>query len=270
MNTYVKIFFKTLLIVSLLLLIMLGLIFFSNYQKRRSIERKLIEKSKVCSANDTITQYPIIELSNFTEEDLATLSFQVLRNSRIVKDTTIFNVKKEKYSTRLLIPVINFLKTDTILVTTKSNLHYKISNFKYVVGTYHGMFGPVGVSDCELDDNSMIINTVEHTNVVSKFYGVLLSENNTKRIPASSEKCKALLKKVNFDTKRVDSIIANDIFQSRRGKYGGIDYGLEVTKNEVFCIRGIQTDYNTIDIIKVNVKTGRISKRLENYPVDNE
>lgn len=266
MNNYLKILLKFFLVVVLLIGLLIGFIFLSIYQKRKSIEEKMIKKSKECNKNLYITQKPIINLCNFNDSDLEELRFQIIRNTKFVKDTTVLNIEREKYLTTLTIPFSDFLKTDTILVTTKSKLQYKISNFKYIVRSYHGMFGPVAISDCILDD-FFVINAEKQTSNINKFYGVLKKE---KRISNKTDNYKTIINTLNFKENQVDSIVSKKIYKNRRGNYGGINYGLEINKENVFYIRGIETDYNTIEIVKINAKTGECSELLENYPLEEE
>ncbi len=162
------------LILTALLALLVGLFFFSIYLKRKSLEDKVIEKSKLCNRNDTIYQSPELYFHDFEATDLKELRFQIIRNQEIVRDSTL--IVKEKFA-YLVVPFKEFLKTDIIVITTKSKLQYQISNFKYVVGLNYGMLGPVAVSDCMLHD-SYTINETEDTNDIIKSQGVLVNQEN--------------------------------------------------------------------------------------------
>jgi hypothetical protein len=65
------------------------------------------------------------------------------------------------------IPYREFLKTDTIVVTTRNNLKYYISGYHHVANLHYGMMGYVGSHDCSLSE-SCTINKSETNGVISK------------------------------------------------------------------------------------------------------
>jgi hypothetical protein len=141
-------------ILSLIIIGIISICISINYSQRQ-LEKKCEEKSLLCDTVNCITEQPEIVFNDFSEDEIDTLKFQILRNGELMCDTLISNaftyISDEGFYSEMKIPYTSFLKTDTIVVTTQTPLYYYISDYSYFTHVYYGMFGPVSCSDCKLD-----------------------------------------------------------------------------------------------------------------------
>ena len=172
MKKYVKVILKILLGIILLIILLISMILFLMDQHRKKKKRELLEKKEICHKNIYIEQQPKVDLYGFKNSELEELKFQIIRNNKLIKDTLILGIKNEAHTISALIPYTNFLKTDTILLITKSKLEYRISNFEYTAKQYHGMTGAVGDAFCVLN-HLFTVNKEKNTNKVYKSKGIL-------------------------------------------------------------------------------------------------
>ena len=267
---------KTLIIlgkISIGLLIAIGLLIglfnISRYISRKQLDKEMIEKSKECALITNVTAQPELYLLEFNDFDLQKLKFEIIRDNKVVKDSVILGNKNEKPITSIRIPFNTFLKSDTILLTTNTNLQYYISNFRYGVHQNWGMFGPVAISECTLL-SVFTINEEPNTKRIIKYFGKLASDKNEiQRIYTGNSNYEKIIKKYNINKKLSDSI-GEEICREHIIAGNGTDWGIEINKKGIYFIRSfIDENYDKI-IIKINTKTGERSRALMNYPLENE
>ena len=162
----------------------------------------------------------------------------------------------------------NFLKSDTILLTTNTNIQFTISNFRSVVVLHYGMFGPVAVSDCKLLPE-FTINDNQNSDRLIKYYGKLASEKKVQRISPRDPSYKAAIAKYNINEKLLDSIV-HEISAKLHEAGSATNLGLEISETGIYNIRQYKKEYGEVEIIKINLKTNVLSKVLKNYPIENE
>jgi len=264
---------KILLYIVLALFIFIGifiaLFMYAGYSKRKNLAKKRMEILEECNKDPYITKQLGIDLIHFNDSEIDTLTFEVIRNNTVVRDTTIIGTTNDKYILSVDIPFKKFQIVDTIAMTTSNGLKFYISNFKRNVNELYGMFGPVALTDCFVMKDYTING---HNNIaqVDKYYAILETENNKiQRISTLHPSYKKLIKSYAITEKKVDSIgrkIYNDYHKAGEGS----DIGLEITPQKSYYLKRFTFEDNEGEIIKINTQTGKQSKRLKNYPIENE
>ncbi|MCJ8154217.1 hypothetical protein MKJ01_10645 [Chryseobacterium sp. SSA4.19] len=264
-----KRFFKVVLIVLAIFFGIIAAIIIawnvSSCQRKKKADEDSITFSKKCDSLLSITEQPEIGFSDFSYKEISTLRFQILRNNKLIEDSVIKTHFKDNSLMRVKIPYREFLKTDTIVVTTPNNLKYYISGYQHVANLHYGMMGYVGSHDCSLSE-SCIINKSETDGVISKTHAWLESEkeNRIKIISPQSEEYEEISKrsKINKDK-------ASNIFQNNRKNehlMSEIMCGMEVRLDGTFYIfMEEREDSRKKDVIKINTETGSF-KRYTDYP----
>ncbi|TDW52279.1 hypothetical protein EV144_101968 [Flavobacterium sp. 270] len=284
MNKYLKGCFFFIGTIILIFALIIGQFFWSSYNKRKNAEIDSIKYSKECDSNDSITEQPEISFISFKKTELSPLKFQILRDGKFIQDTVITNdFTKAKYDPdykHVVIPYKIFLKTDTIVVTTKNKLIYYISGYHHYAYLHYGMFGYLGSHDCRFSDNPTINNQVFSSAVLIREYGWINPEisKHIKKISVSdsveyysfAKKCKIKIK----DTERIlKEKRKNQVLRST-----SID-GFEVGPANSYYVFGEETESGTLPddlvprnlkryVIKINCETGEY-KRYANYPFEN-
>lgn len=263
--------FLLFIFLGILFLIFLFVLFFSisSYISKNKLEKELRDISKMCDSTQIINEQPEIYFSGFDEKDINILKFEIKRGESIFSDTILKNkfsyVSDDKMYKKLNIPFLEFLKTDTIIITTKNNLKFYVSNFHHGASLHYGMFGPVGVSDCQLS-NEFNING-DNGNCISKDISFLESERNNRIriIGATDEEIETISKK-----SKVTKAMAEKIFESKRMNkkwlsqiFCGIH--IERTGNYYVFAEEREDRNGKKDIIKINAENGNF-KRYSNYP----
>lgn len=272
MNKYLK---GGLIVIGIIIFIFssfVGLILWSNHNQKKQLTRELNSKTKACDSIYHITEQPEIHLSGFQVNEIDTLKFEILRNNKTIKDTLVYNSftyisddYKSDYRT-LKIPYASFLKSDTIIITTKNKLYFYLTGFYHYSRLNHGMFGPVAVSDCKFSEKFTINNT-PNQNTIGKHYGWVDTKESKYNyiIPAMSITFDSLAN-VSTITKDKAKLIYKDNKQNHQSG-GMLIYGIEVTPNGSFYMFGEKMKDTHYDVIKINTNTG-IYKRFKNYPFD--
>lgn len=284
MNKYIKGCLVIIGIIITLIAIIIGLFFWSSHSRRKQAEIDGIKFSKECDAAKFITEQPEIQFAKFKKNEINILKFQILRKGKFIQDTLIKNgFNKETNSNEyrsIAIPYKEFLKTDTIVVTTQNKLHYYISGYHHYAYLHYGMNGYLGSHECRFSDNPTINNQVFLAPVLFREYGWINPEisKHIKRISVSdsveyydfAKKCKIKIK----DADRILKEKRKDlIFRSTTTD------GIEVGPKNSYYIFGEETESGTLPddlvprnlkhyIVKINCETGEY-KRYENYPFDN-
>lgn len=241
----------------------------SSYFSKRQIEKELAATIKKCDSIQIITEQPEISFSGFKENEINSLKFEIKREKKIFSDTVIRNkfsyVSEDRSFKKIRIPFPEFLKTDTIIVTTRNNLKFYISNFHHTAGLHYGMFGPVGVSDCALDEDFDINGS--HGNSISKNIALIESEKNKriKIINATDKEIEVISKNSKISLKMAEEIFYNN----RKNKHllSQIFCGIHIEKTgNYYVFEEEREDKNrATDIITINAENGNY-KRYSDYP----
>lgn len=120
-------------------------------ERRGQAEKDQVEHSAACDTMRYITEQPELKFSHFEEYEVEELRFRILRNGTLLNDTV---VKGRRYFDTdrfyVNIPYDRFLKTDTIVVMTKTPLYFYVSGYHHYAYLEYGMFGYLGSSHCRL------------------------------------------------------------------------------------------------------------------------
>lgn len=241
----------------------------SSYLNRKKADRDFVEYSKLCDSTEVINEQPKISFSGFSKKELSVLKFEVKRGNNITADTVIKNkfnyVSTDQTYSSINIPFSDFLKTDTIIVTTQNNLKFYISDFHHGASLHYGMFGYVGGYDCSLDENFNING--KYWNCISKDIAWLESErkNRIKVLGAMDEEVEKISK-----NSKIKLVMAEKIFNNNRlNKHwmSQIFCGIHIEKTGNYYIFEEEREdrKGKIDIIKINTENGDF-KRYTNYP----
>lgn len=161
MNKYLKGCLIFLGVIAISVLILIALFYWSIENSKKQAKEDLLTGTEKCDSAKTFTDKPMLSLSNFEESEIDRLKFYIIRNNKVISDTTIqVNIDRTIDYTYTTIPFDEFLKSDTIIVETKGKpkLYYCISGFHHKVYLHYGMFGYVGSYDCRFDDSNYKIN----------------------------------------------------------------------------------------------------------------
>lgn len=263
--------FLLFIFLGILILILLFVLIFtiSSYLSKNKLEKELEDVSKMCDSIKIINEQPEIFFSGFDEKDINILKFEIKRGKIIFSDTILKNkfsyVSGDKMYKKLNIPFPEFLKTDTIIITTTNNLKFYVSNFHHGADLHYGMFGPVTVSDCNLS-NEFNING-DNGNCISKDISFLESERNNRIriIGAMDDEIETISKK-----SKVTKTMADKIFENNRMNkkwLSQIFLGIHIEKNGNYYVFAEEREDRNgkEDVIKINTENGNY-KRYSNYP----
>ena len=117
--------------------------------------------SAACDTIGTITEHPAISFNGFTKAELSKLTFYLIRNGKILKDTTVHYPQPDGlYEFNIPLAFARFKKTDTIVVETtgRDKRFYRLSGFHYAASLHYGMLGYVGGYDCHLAEEDYTVN----------------------------------------------------------------------------------------------------------------
>lgn len=177
------------------------------------------------------------------------------------------------------IPYKEFLKTDTIVVTTQNKLHYYISGYNHYAYLHYGMNGYLGGHDCRFSDNPTINNEQFLRPVLFREDGWINPEisKRIRKISASdSIGYYGFAKKCEIKIEDADRILKekrkDQVFRSTTTD------GFEVGPKDSYYVFGEDTESGTLPndlvprnlqhyVVKINCKTGEY-KRYKNYPFD--
>ncbi len=161
MNKYLK---GCLIFLSVIILMMTGIIAWYYSWKARNqkqAQTDLLKFSKNCDTIRLITEKPSVELQNFNRREVNQLKFYLIRHGKIIKDSTLrYQGAPDDIYLYVQLPFDKFLKTDSIIVETKSSSKrfFSISGFHHYAYLYYGMMGYLGSYDCRFDDDNFMIN----------------------------------------------------------------------------------------------------------------
>lgn len=159
MNKYLKGCLIALSACILFVAIIAGWFWWSMETSQERAEEDGIKYSKECDTITTISEKPSITLGQFRKNEIDQLKFYLIRNNRLVKDTTVhYTITAPDNYLSTNIPFENFKKSDSIILETKSNIYFTISGFHHYAYLHYGMFGYVGSHDCRFDDGNYIVN----------------------------------------------------------------------------------------------------------------
>jgi hypothetical protein len=115
----------------------------------------------VCDSISTIAEHPAVSFSGFTKAELGKLTFYLIRNGKILKDTVLNYPQPDGlYEFNIPLAFASFKKTDTIVVATtgRDKRFYQLAGFHYVASLHYGMMGYVGGYDCHLAEEDYTVN----------------------------------------------------------------------------------------------------------------
>ena len=115
----------------------------------------------VCDSISTIAEHPAVSFSGFTKAELGKLTFYLVRNGKILKDTVVHYPQPDGlYEFNIPLAFASFKKTDTIVVATtgRDKRFYRLAGFHYATSLHYGMMGYVGGYDCHLAEEDYTVN----------------------------------------------------------------------------------------------------------------
>ena len=252
-----------------LLVIFIGLVWWSMQHSKASAESDAEELSRECDTVKYITENPELTLIKFSPKEIKTLQFKILRGGKISNDTVVNTAFKNKEDLKVNFPYKKFLKTDTIILTTQNQLKYYISGYGYYAYLHYGAFGYVGTNDCRFSENCTINNGVS-AGIIDRFSGWVDPEKSkhTRTIPPNGEEYRAFASKCKITLKEAEQIFINQ--RKNEHLYSMFSYGIEVEPKVSYYIFGEERESQRKqeDIIKINTETGKYVRYI-NYPFDN-
>ncbi len=177
-NKYLKGCLIFLGILLLLCAIIVGWFWWTMENNHKSAEEESVKYSEICDTIKVITEKPSIMLGEFHKSEIDMLKFYIVRNSQIIKDTTVYyEITSVDHYLSTEIPFNEFQKTDMIIVETKQNSKrfYNITGFRHYAYLHYGMFGYLGSYDCRFSEN-YLVNGEESNGTLLKADG--LKEND--------------------------------------------------------------------------------------------
>ena len=242
----------------------------SSYLNRKHAESDGIKYSEICDSVKTITEQPEIGFTGFDGKDINILKFELKRNGTVRIDTILKNkfsyVSDDKTYKKIKIPFVEFLKTDTIIITTQNNLKFYISGYHHYAGLHYGMMGYVGGYDCGLAEN-VNINKSETNGTISKDIAWLEADKNNriKTLSPSDEEFLKISEKSKINNKKAEEIF----MKNRKNEHwmSLIISGMHIEKTGNYYIFEEEREdkKGKTDVIKINAETGEF-QRFENYP----
>lgn len=159
MNKYLKGCLIALAVLILIIGLIVGWFWWSMETSHERAEEDGIKYSKECDTITTITEKPSITLGQFRKDEIDQLKFYLIRNNKLIKDTTVqYTITEPDNYLSTNIPFENFKKSDNIIIETKSKIQFTISGFHHYAYLHYGMFGYVGSHDCRFADENYIVN----------------------------------------------------------------------------------------------------------------
>ncbi len=267
-NKFIKgcLLFIGILILIVSILIVLFFIRANNNRKQAKIDNK--KYAITCNNTHLIVGEIDVKFSEFKISEIDTLYFKIIRNNKKVRDTLLtkksYNyISENETYTALSIPFKKFYKTDTIVITTKQNLKYYISDFSYYAYLHYGMFGYLGSYDCRLS-NRYAINNTKNINTVNKFAGWTYLEKSKKQfIPSAHYLFDSISNALNIDEKKADKIIEENTINPKY-KYYNIMLGIQKNEDSIFYLFKQKVDDFTFKYAKINSQTGKYYLQKEN------
>lgn len=131
--------------------------------------------SAVCDTISAITEHPAISFSGFTKAELGKLTFYLVREGKILKDTVVHYPQRDGlYEFNIPLAFASFKKTDTIVVATtgKDKRFYQISGFHHYASLHYGMLGYVGSHDCRFAEGAYSVNGRQYRDFLYKQDGL--------------------------------------------------------------------------------------------------
>ncbi len=266
MKRFWKVLLRALGILFLLVVLFIVFAIWSMKTHKAQFAKDMEAQSKLCDTMSIVKEQPQLTLIGFETAEIDTLQFQILRNRTFIRDTLITAQQNDYDVVIVNIPYPHFLKTDTIILTTKNQLHYYISGFHHTVEAFYGMTGPVAMSDCFLAKR-FTINNIENTNNVSKIEAWVNPEKSksVRLIRPSGDAYKELTTQLPINKAAAEAIFKQ---HKENPQWGGLYmYGIEQGKEASYYLLGEKMDDDHIDIIKINAETGEY-KRYKHYPFD--
>lgn len=253
-------------IIAFLLLFVAGCFWIGSKQRQRQAAEDGEKYSKACDSVATITEQPEIKFSGFQQKEIRQLRFNILRNGQAIRDTLVKShfsyISDDSMYCAMRMPYPVFMKTDTIVVTTGSGLHFYLSGYHHTASLHYGMFGYVGSHDCRLAD-AVVINNEPAP------YGTLLKNNGWLHPEKDILKQMIAPQTPAFDSISGKSPVsyekAQEIFEANRMNkqlVSQLIYRIEIGPEGSFYVFGEEDENNRhrVDIIKINMQTGAYSR----------
>lgn len=240
--------------------ILIGLFIWGANNRRKQAKIDIKEHSVTCNEIQTINATLQISLNQFKIHEIDTLNFKLVRDNTILKDTIItipdfeFITRDGSNSTAYTdIPFKSFLKSDTIILTTKNKLKYYISGFTHYAYLHYGMFGYLGHSDCRISNN-FNINHEKHISTINKFAGVVnnLSE---KEFYSKRNIIDSISKSLPINKTRARKIILEN--RLNKSHHYNVMIGIIKTKDSIYYLYKQKKDDFDFKYSSVNSTTGR-------------
>jgi len=255
------------LITSGIIFIVIGVLIiywlFSPSKKQIQAEKDREKYAAVCNTIPYVTEQPQISFNWFQPHEIDTLKFQILREGKLIRDSiiaahyTYISSDRQSLYRSMKIPYEHFLKTDTIVVTTKHPLYYKISGYHHYPYQHYGMFGYLGSHDCRFSE-SCTVNNRENTyhGTLSKYEGWKSLDSIPERIYKDMPKFTELEK-----TLMVKYKDAYSIFVRKTDNASPLDLYYE--EGSYYMVDASST--GNLKVVKINASTGEYTE-LKDFP----
>lgn len=260
-----KLFLGCLISLGVVLVLVVAFIFyiFDGWgNKRKQAEIDGVEQSAICDTIPYITEQPELSFIYFQNEEIDTVKFQILRDGKLIRDTVayteFYSISGDSYN-RVKIPYNCFMKTDTIVLTTKHPLYYKIAGFHHYAYLHYGMYGYLGGHDCRFSDDC-IVNGKEYTHggVMAKYAGWRSLDSIPLRIYENTSEFEQLQKEVPVKYEEALNII--------KRKRDTLSASLLYYQNGFYYMSSNRRSRDVMRFDKINAYTGEFSAISDGMP----
>ena len=239
----------------------------SSYYKNKKKERDSIAFEKICDSTKIVVEQPDITFSRFKGHEISPMKFEILRNGKIENDTTVAFDKDNLHAEfkNINIPFPEFLKSDTIVLTTRNNLKFYIAGFHHDAYLHHGMFGYLGSYECRFAEDFTVNKLPSNGTIIPKH---MMSDAERDDFVAElqplSKELEGFSQKARISKKEAEKIAEKN---KKNLTWAGLSlYGVRIQKSETNYIFDEEIENGEKIYIKINAETGTVkrSKKFSN------
>lgn len=238
----------------------------SSYYKIKKKERDSIAFEKICDSTKIVVEQPEITFHGFKGHEISPMTFEILRNGKLENDTTVA-LDKDNLNAEfknINIPFPEFLKSDTIVLTTRNNLKFYIADFHHSAYLHHGMFGYSGSYDCRFLSDFTINKLPSNGTIIPKHIMTDAERNDfVAELQPLSKELEAFSQKARISEHEAEKIAEQNKKNLTRA---GMDYyGVRIQKSGTNYIFGEEMENGEKIYIKINAETGAVkrSKKIQ-------
>lgn len=238
----------------------------SSYYKNKKKERDSFAFQKICDSTKIVVEQPEITFFRFKGHEISPMKFEILRNGKIENDTTVASDKDNLHAEfkNVNIPFPEFLKSDTIVLTTRNKLKFYIAGFHHYAYLHHGMFGYLGSYDCRFAKDFTVNKLPSNGSIIPKHIMTDAERNDfVAELQPLSKELDAFSQKAKISEQEAEKIAEQHkkIFN----RVGLSFYGVRIQKSGTNYIFREEMENGEEMFIKINAETGAVkrSKKIQ-------